>query len=82
LLRAPNVREFQVRQTEHGADVLAVIDGDLDLAALAAEAEGGLRQAGLSAPLVAIRPVAALDRDPLTGKLRRFVPLGTRPPQP
>jgi phenylacetate-CoA ligase len=76
LLRAPNVREFQVRQTEHGADVLAVIDGDLDLAALAAEAEDGLRQAGLPAPLVAIHPVATLDRDPLTGKLRRFVPLG------
>jgi phenylacetate-CoA ligase len=82
LLRAPNVREFQVRQTEHGADVLAVIDGDLDLAALAAEAEDGLREAGLPAPLVAIRPVATLNRDTLTGKLRRFVPLGTRPPQP
>jgi hypothetical protein len=25
--------------------------------------------------------VAALDRDPLTGKARRFIPLSTRPPQ-
>jgi phenylacetate-CoA ligase len=33
LLRAPAVREFQVRQTEHGADLAAVVDGDLDVAA-------------------------------------------------
>lgn len=47
-----------------------------DLAAVTAEIEHGLRQAGLPAPLVTVRPVAALDRDPLTGKARRFIPLG------
>jgi phenylacetate-CoA ligase len=81
LARAPAVREFQIRQTGRGADVSAVIDGAPDLAALAAEAEDSLRQAGLPAPVVTIRPVAALDRDPLTGKARRFIPLGTRPPR-
>ena len=95
LARAPAVREFQVRQTSRGADVAAIIDGAPDpapgpgpdpapglvrgLAVLAADIEDGLRQAGLPAPLVTIRPVAALDRDPLTGKARRFVPLGVRP---
>jgi phenylacetate-CoA ligase len=76
LLRTPAVREFQVRQTASGADVAAVIDGTPALAALAAEVRDSLRQAGLTAPAVTIRPVAALDRDPLTGKARRFIPLG------
>ena len=30
LLHAPAVREFQIRQTERGADIAAVIDGDFD----------------------------------------------------
>jgi phenylacetate-CoA ligase len=78
LLRAPAVREFQIRQTERGADVAAVIDGDLDHAAVAAAVEESLRQAGLTGPRVRIRRVGALDRDPLTGKARRFVPLPAR----
>ena len=76
LLHAPAVREFQVRQTERGADVAAVIDGDLDLAPVAAGITGSLRRAGLPSPQVSIRRVEALDRDPLTGKARRFIPLG------
>jgi phenylacetate-CoA ligase len=78
LARAPAVREFQVRQTERGADVTAVVDGAADLAALAVEVEDSLRRAGLPAPRVIIRPVPTLNRDPLTGKARRFIPLGTR----
>jgi phenylacetate-CoA ligase len=78
LLRAPAVREFQLRQTEHGADVAAVIDGDLDQTELAAAVAESLRQAGLDRPRVTIRLVAALDRDPMTGKARRFVPLSAR----
>jgi phenylacetate-CoA ligase len=79
LARAPAVREFQVRQTDRGADITAVVDGAADLAALAADIEASLCQAGLTAPLVTIRPVTGPDRDPLTGKARRFIPLGTRP---
>ena len=79
LLRAPAVREFQVRQTERGADLAAVIDGDLDVAAVTAAVRDGLRQAGLPDPQVTLRRVEALDRDPLTGKARRFIPLGIRP---
>ena len=81
LARAPAVREFQVRQTDRGADVTAVAP-DLaapDLAALAAAVQDALCQAGLSGPQVVIRRVDALDRDPLTGKARRFIPLGAVP---
>ena len=80
LLRAPAVREFQVRQTERGADLAVVVDGDLDVAALTADVRDGLRQAGLPGPQVTLRRVEALDRDPLTGKARRFIPLGLRIP--
>jgi phenylacetate-CoA ligase len=78
LLRAPAVREFQVRQTERGADINVVIDGDLDLAATTADVQESLRQAGLPGPQVTIRRVQTLDRDALTGKARRFVPLRRR----
>ena len=79
LLSAPAIREFQVRQTERGADVAVVTDGDLDHAALTAALEQGLRRAGLTGPRVVIRRVEALDRDAMTGKARRFIPLHARP---
>jgi phenylacetate-CoA ligase len=75
LLRAPAVREFQIRQTERGADIAAVTDSDLDQGELAAAVEQSLRQAGVTRPQVGIRRVEALDRDPMTGKARRFIPL-------
>ena len=75
LLHAPAVREFQIRQTEHGADIAAVIDGDFDQSAVAAAVGQSLRQAGLARPQVGFRRVGALDRDPMTSKVRRFVPL-------
>jgi hypothetical protein len=74
--RAPAVREFQVRQTDRGAEVTAVVEGAPDLAALSAAVQDALRRAGLPGPQVVIRRVDALDRDPLTGKARRFIPLG------
>ncbi|HJY55317.1 MAG TPA: hypothetical protein VJ418_02945, partial [Streptosporangiaceae bacterium] len=80
LLSTPAIRAFQVRQTELGADVAAVADGDLDVAAVTAAVEDALRQAGLPGPQVTLRRVEALDRDPLTGKARRFIPLGPRIP--
>lgn len=75
LLRAPAVREFQVRQTERGADVAVVIDGDLDQAEVTAEIRASLRQLGVADPQVVIRRVETLDRDAMTGKARRFIPL-------
>ena len=75
LLHAPAVREFQVRQTERGADITAVIDGDFDSAALTAKVARSLRQAGLARPQVGFRRVGTLDRDAMTSKARRFIPL-------
>ena len=80
LLHAPAVREFQIRQTEHGADIAAVIDGDFDQPAVAAAVEQSLHQAGLARPQVGFRRVGALDRDPMTSKARRFIPLSARIP--
>ncbi|HEX5295975.1 MAG TPA: hypothetical protein VFW50_03215 [Streptosporangiaceae bacterium] len=75
LLHAPAVREYQIRQTERGADIAAVVDGDFDPAAVMAAVERSLREAGLAGPQVGIRQVIKLDRDPMTSKIRRFVPL-------
>ena len=80
LLHAPAVREFQIRQTERGADIVAVIDGDFDPSAVAAAVKRSLRQAGVAAPQVGFRRVGALDRDPMTSKARRFIPLSARIP--
>ena len=78
LLHAPAVREFQVRQTERGADIAAVIDGDFDQSAVTAVVGQSLRRAGLARPQVGFRRVGALDRDPMTSKARRFIPLSVR----
>jgi hypothetical protein len=79
LLRVPQVREFQVRQTPCGADITVVADPGLDDAALAAAVETSLRQAGVTGPRVTISHATAIDRDPRTGKIRRFVAAGPGP---
>jgi len=80
LLHAPAVREFQVRQTERGADIAAVIGGEFDPSAVVAAVTRSLRQAGLPRPQVGFRRVGALDRDAMTSKARRFIPLSARIP--
>ncbi|HEY1001097.1 MAG TPA: hypothetical protein VGD83_15770, partial [Streptosporangiaceae bacterium] len=80
LLHAPAVREFQIRQTERGADIAAVIDGDFDPSAVEAAVKRSLRQAGVASPQVRFCRVGALDRDPMTSKARRFIPLSARMP--
>jgi phenylacetate-CoA ligase len=77
LLRVPQVREFQVRQTPGGADITVVADPGLDDAALAAAVELSLRQAGVTGPHVTISHAEAIVRDSRTGKVRRFVAAGT-----
>ena len=80
LLHAPAVREFQIRQTERGADIAAVIDGDFDPSAVEATVKRSLRQVGVASPQVRFCRVGALDRDPMTSKARRFIPLSARIP--
>ena len=78
LLRAAQVREYQVRQTARGADIAVVAATSLDNAALAAAVEQSLRQAGVTQPHVTISRAEAIARDPRTGKVRRFIALGSR----
>lgn len=69
------IAEYQVRQTIDGADVDLVGEPGVDCDALGDAIEAGLAEAGLRAGRVRVRRVAALDRNPVTGKLKRFVPL-------
>lgn len=78
LVKHPAVAEYQVRQTATGVDVSIVLIGDqaVSTEAIAGELSGGLRRAGLTAATAAVCAVDRLDRDPSTGKPRRFIPLG------
>jgi phenylacetate-coenzyme A ligase PaaK-like adenylate-forming protein len=53
----------------------SLLHGDFDPAAVMAAVERSLREAGLAGPQVGLRQVVKLDRDPMTSKIRRFVPL-------
>ncbi len=75
LVRSPDVLEYQVRQTPTGIDVSAVPERAIDVEELRAHLDSALTAAGLASPEIAVRSVPCLDRDPATGKLRRFVPL-------
>ncbi len=66
---------YQVRQTERGADVLAIFDGHCDTTAAAAELTAGLAELGLRDPVIRITAVDELPRLPGSGKLRYFLPL-------
>ncbi len=72
--RQPNILEYQVRQTERGADIAVHCVGALDSAELEREVAAGLSTSGLKRPSVSIRQVKGLERL-ATGKLKRFVPL-------
>ena len=47
MVKSPPVREYEVRQTENGAEVAVVLDRELDHMALAAALEESLRNAGV-----------------------------------
>jgi phenylacetate-CoA ligase len=66
--------EYQVRQTERGADVRVVADAEIDAAVVGMKIGEALAACGLDQPEVSLTRVATLDRQP-SGKLKRFVPL-------
>jgi phenylacetate-coenzyme A ligase PaaK-like adenylate-forming protein len=74
MVAEPAVVEYQVRQTEHGADVSIVRDGDVDEDALAARLAAALGKAGVPDPVVTLETVDAIQRHAETGKAKRFVP--------
>jgi phenylacetate-CoA ligase len=67
---------YQVRQTDSGANIDVQLIGDLRVEDLQGEIEGALRKVGLANPEITVTPVDSLDRG-ATGKLKRFVPLGS-----
>jgi phenylacetate-coenzyme A ligase PaaK-like adenylate-forming protein len=75
-LVAAAVREHQVRQTPDGVDIAVIADPTLDELALAAAIEDVLGAAGLGDPRATVRLVERIPRDPMTGKARRFIPIG------
>lgn len=71
--RHPEVVEYQVRQTASGVDVAVL--GAVATDVVAKDLADALAGAGLTGATASVAQVAALDRNPGTGKLRRFVPL-------
>jgi phenylacetate-CoA ligase len=69
---------YQVRQTDRGANIDVQLIGELRVKDLQREIEGALRKVGLANPEITVTPVDSLDRG-ATGKLKRFVPLGSAP---
>jgi phenylacetate-CoA ligase len=73
--RRSEIVEYQVRQTERGADIDVRTRSEIDLDALRSEIEQRLTSLGLASPAVQLRRVDdALTRQG-SGKLKRFVPL-------
>jgi phenylacetate-CoA ligase len=73
--RQPEIVEYQVRQTEPGADVLVRAHAPLDTNVLAHTLTAELRRLGCPDPVVTMRRVDEIPRHGI-GKLKRFVPLG------
>jgi phenylacetate-CoA ligase len=68
--------EYQVLQTEDGADVLVVADGDVQ--SLGPALVAAMQRHGVARPAILIRAVETLGRNQASGKLKRFVPLPAR----
>jgi phenylacetate-coenzyme A ligase PaaK-like adenylate-forming protein len=73
LAREAGVCEYQVRQTEKGAEILLRTTGPVDEPRLRAHLQEALRGQGVAEPLIETRVVEELKRLD-TGKMRRFVP--------
>ena len=74
-LVAAAVREHQVRQTPDGVEVPWSPRGTRREAARVGD-RGRSAAAGLREPQATVRVVDPIPRDPVTGKTRRFVPIG------
>jgi phenylacetate-coenzyme A ligase PaaK-like adenylate-forming protein len=74
LVKTPEVTDYQVRQTARGMHLALVTEGELDRARLCERLRAALRAAGLEDPTVTAQTVPHLERQPGTGKLRRFIP--------
>jgi phenylacetate-CoA ligase len=78
MVKAAAVLDYQVRQTAGGIDVDAVAIARIDGHHLSDQLEAALAAAGLDHPTVMVRIVDRIERHADSGKLKRFVPLGSR----
>jgi len=76
--RERHVVEYQVRQLERGAEISVHLQGPADLDLIRADLLAELGRAGLGQAEVRLQTRAAFDRT-ASGKLKRFVPLGSAP---
>ena len=76
LVRGRAIVEYQVRQTERGAEISICCVSEVDTARLRSEIRDDLTRLGLREPEITIVRAERLDRQ-ATGKLKRFVPLAT-----
>ena len=74
MLADRNVLDYQVQQTARGVAVRVLLARETDLAPLRGQLRAALARAGLADPGVTVDAVAALPRNPETGKLRRVLP--------
>ncbi len=70
----PAIVEYQVRQTQRGAEIAIVARAAVDIDALRSTLAQRLTGLGLSAPEVILRRVDRIERQG-AGKLKRFIPL-------
>jgi phenylacetate-coenzyme A ligase PaaK-like adenylate-forming protein len=75
LVKTPAAQDYQVRQTPAGIELAVLASEPLDLDGLRRELGSALAAAGLRSAEVVTRSVRAFERNPETGKLRRFIPL-------
>jgi phenylacetate-coenzyme A ligase PaaK-like adenylate-forming protein len=75
LVRCPEILDYEVRQTLQGMDVQALAVVPFDPGTVAQWLVQALTEAGLDNPVISVSTVDHLQRNPETGKLRRFVPL-------
>jgi phenylacetate-coenzyme A ligase PaaK-like adenylate-forming protein len=78
LWRDRNVMEYQVRQTERGAEIAVRCRGHVHLAGLRTDLVEDLKRLGLQEPEVSITAVDRLERQGV-GKLKRFIRLSSTP---
>jgi hypothetical protein len=68
----PGLIEYQVRQTQRGVLIRAVVMSKFGMGSLSNRVEGALRDAGLADPEVSVELVDHIDRLP-SGKLCQFI---------
>lgn len=71
------VEEFQIVQTQEGAHIKLVSNGEPNISEIKDTILSNLKKYGLSSPIVTFEVVDSLPHHPETGKIKRFIPLNT-----